>query len=140
MAARKSWTDLSPEYRRRMQQNGLTAKNWNTKTGDRLREKARGHDKTPEHPERAGSNPSKYKDYLNRRQQLLARFLAHKAKVFGTGHKYRQAASDKLGRNNPTTGRPPKMSVMRAFLEMDYDDVMELEFWDDTDWHVLFYH
>lgn len=60
--ARKSWDQLSPAYRRRLERAGYTRSDY---VANKPRTAARGHARTPEHPNRA--NPVKHKEYLERK-------------------------------------------------------------------------
>jgi hypothetical protein len=61
---RRSWDSLSPSYRARLSRGGITKARY--ERGDSLTA-ARGHSKTPEHPERAQKNPQRYRKYLQKR-------------------------------------------------------------------------
>lgn len=60
--ARKSWDQLSPAYRQRLERFGYTSRDY---AANKPRTAARGHARTPEHPNRA--NPAKHKEYLERK-------------------------------------------------------------------------
>jgi len=61
---RRSWDDLSPTYRRRLQKHGIGRASY--QAGAPL-SGARGHAVTPERPERAERKPDSYRGYLRRR-------------------------------------------------------------------------
>lgn len=62
-SSRKGWDQLTPAYRKRLGNAGISARDYNN--GASLT-RARGHATTPERPERATRNPAKYGDYLER--------------------------------------------------------------------------
>lgn len=68
MAKRGLWTALKESYRKRLEKNGITRRMY--ESGASL-SKARGHGKTPEHPEDAykGKNAEKYAEYRYRKAQ-----------------------------------------------------------------------
>ena len=69
MAAKRLWSSLSPAYRKRLAASGVTAREYNRgviPAGKRT--KARGHAKTPEHPERAAKQPERYPEYVTKRK------------------------------------------------------------------------
>lgn len=142
--ARKPWGELSPAYHRRMEANGLTARNWDTPAGAKLRTKARGHAKTPERPERAIKNPGRYREYLEQSSSLVDRVIAHKELLWGSVHKYR--AKGAIGavirpRTRSGKSKPLNRANARKFLQMTQRDLDGLgEWWLDDDWCFLFYH
>lgn len=139
MAARKPWRELSPAYRRRMEKAGLNARNWGTKRGDTLRQAARGHGKTPEHPARAKKDPERYREYMQAKQDFMRQVIARKERVFGDRIKYSPRRSVENVNRNPRTERPPRRDYMKRFLAMRERDLDEID-WSDTEWSFLFYH
>lgn len=139
MAARKAWRELSAAYRKRLERKGVTAKNYNTPKGAALRQAARGHGKTPEHPERARKQPAKYREYISRRTDDLRQVIARKERLFGDRIKYRQRGNENSVSKNPQTSEPPRLDYMRRFLRMTSDEV-DLIDWSDDEWGFLFYH
>lgn len=136
--AGKAWGDLSPDYRRRLQRAGV-------KPGE-SRQVARGHGKTPEHPERAEKNPERYKKYIEKHGSLIDQVIAHKRKLFGTvktegRHKFNDKASRRAANLNPVTKKRPDPKYMREFLKMrTYDEAMMSIRWSDNEWAFLYYH
>lgn len=63
----KPWEELTPTHRRRLERAGITKAS--RETGVSL-SKARGHGETPERPQRAQTNTTKYSTYLRRRTPL----------------------------------------------------------------------
>jgi hypothetical protein len=60
----ETWDALSSAYRKRLERSGITRERY--LSGDPLTG-ARGHAKTPEHPERAYRKPGKYPEYVQKR-------------------------------------------------------------------------
>jgi len=139
MAARKPWRDLTAAYRKRLSKHGLTEKNYNTPEGARLRQTARGHGKTPEHPERANKQPARYREYLNKGEDELRQVMARKERLFGDRIKYRPRSSENATHRNPQTKQRPRLDYMRRFLRMTPDQVNLID-WSDKEWGFLFYH
>lgn len=80
MARRKSWDELSPEYRKRLARHGLTpAKH---AAGESIRA-ARGHANTPERVPTTDANPQKWTDYWARKDDLVGQFVRKKERLFG---------------------------------------------------------
>lgn len=121
----RNWNNLSPAYRARLQQAGITKGDY--ESGAPLA-KARGHAKTPEHPQRAETpnNRQKYKEYLQRRAALENQVIAKKQELFGNSPKFNASRSADKVKNQP-------MSLMRRFLDEglglfddpDYDDIKD---------------
>ena len=122
---------------------GFTEGNWKSPEGDKLREAARGHSKTPEHPEQAIRRPAKYRSYLQNSQSLVDRVIAHKERLFGERHKYRpRGATSAVTSPKAPNGEkvPLNRKNARAFLKMTAADVDDLDWWRDKEWSFLFYH
>jgi hypothetical protein len=66
--ARKGWDSLSAGYRKRLERSGISKRDY--QNGVSL-SRARGHEKTPERPERAykGKNAARYGEYREKRRQ-----------------------------------------------------------------------
>lgn len=84
------WEALSPDYRARLESHGYTLSDYLNGVS---REAARGHFKTPEHPNRAHRNPSRYSEYAERkrtritetRQSVSDRIIAEYRRMAGSG-------------------------------------------------------
>lgn len=61
----ETWNALSDAYRERLARKGITREIYLDKSQSLTG--ARGHGKTPEHPERAIRNPSRYPEYVAKR-------------------------------------------------------------------------
>jgi len=88
--ARKGWSQLSDDYRDRLERKGITREQYNS--GESL-ERARGHEKTPEHPERAESNPEKYRDYLEKANGIVNDIQRLKRDIFQAGGGFNNSRS-----------------------------------------------
>lgn len=132
MAAR-NWDALSPAYRHRLEKAGITKGAY--QRGASLTA-ARGHKETPERPERAISNPERYKEYLSRRRRLETRVISKKEKMFGNAKKYSRKRSAANVRNAP-------MHLLKKFIEdpEPFED-MDLYAWeeDGDEENILWYH
>lgn len=76
---RKGWESLSPNYRKRLERGGISAKDY---AAGKSLSKARGHAATPEHPTQK-IDKAKYPTYYARRQQLMRDFIAKKDELWG---------------------------------------------------------
>jgi hypothetical protein len=135
----KAWADLKPDYRKRLESKGITEANRFTPQAKATRQAARGHGKTPEHPDRAAKQPEKFTEYINRKASLHEAFKAKKIAMFGDQIKYKPSRSEKNANINPRTKKPPNPVYMRRFLAMTLDDVLLID-WSDDEWAILFYH
>lgn len=135
---RKAWQALSDTYRRRLTNAGITPKQYSE--GKSL-SAARGHAKTPEHPERATRNPAKFPEYLSKRSDEMRQLIARKERVFGDRIKYRARSSERHARTNPqpSTGGKVNQSYVRRFLRMTEDQILLID-WSNDEWGFLFYH
>jgi hypothetical protein len=136
----KSWDQLSPAYQRRMSKAGLNAKNWASKDGAAIRQAARGHGKTPEHPERAVKSPERFREYLDKRVDLERRVIAKKDRVWGSTLKFNAVRANSNVFLNPVTGRPPSVKYMNRFLKMSVAEIERINWKQDDEWAFLFYH
>lgn len=111
--ARKGWDQLSNNYRDRLTKAGVTREQYNT--GGSL-EKARGHERTPEHPERAESQPDKYRDYLNRANALVNDIQRLKRDIFQAGGGFNNSRSRASIRKD-VNGRVRPLSALRRIRD-----------------------
>jgi hypothetical protein len=139
--ARKSWSELSPDYRQRLEKAGITPAQH--AAGDLA--EARGHGKTPEHPadipNLSPEKREKYQDYIQRRTDLIRQVVAKKERLWGGGTRYnpkraRAAVEDRMRE----AGHVPTMAKLQAFMNMSDIEAQGLPFWRDSEWHFLFYH
>lgn len=126
---------LSPAYRHRLER-------YAAKHGVSLSEArtaARGHAKTPEHPDRAHKRAGVYRDYIQRRNTLERQVAAKKEALWGSSVHFRPGKSLNAVIINPATKRPPSLTRMEAFLQMTDDEIDDIDR-DDDEWGFLFYH
>lgn len=150
MPARKAWRDLSPDYRKRMQGKGFTARNWNTKKGDAMRAAARGHATTPERPSQAVRNPERFQRYLDDTASLLAKVKARKKALWGDVHGWNGKRAMEAAELNPLTGARIDRALMKRFLAMPQHEAEEMASRAShamirneklyREWAFLFYH
>ena len=139
--ASRSWAGLSPAYRRRLERAGITQARYESGASVQV---ARGHGKTPEHPERATRNPAKYREYISERQDIIRRVLQKKARVFGDRIKYNATRSEYNVRhpvNRMGTPQTPNWAAMRRFLKMSNAEIDAIDWTaDKEEYSFLFYH
>lgn len=143
-APRKAWGQLSQAYRNRLTRAGITEHNYGTPEGAALRQRARGHGHTPEHPDRAAKNPSRYPDYVRQASDDHRQVIARKEALWGDLHSWRPRNAERnvlIGWKARSNGRlmKAKTSYMRRFLRMTADEVLSID-WSDDEWGFLFYH
>jgi hypothetical protein len=123
----KAWSELTPAYRKRLQAKGLTATNYRTPQGASLRQAARGHGKTPEHPERIRQHPEKYPEYIERREATINRIMARKSRIYSSVHKWKPgSARDYLRNPRDRDDNPMSISAtrLRQIAAMTDDQIM----------------
>jgi len=84
--ARKGWDQLKPDYRKRLERNGISKIDY--ERGDSIKA-ARGHERTPERP--SLSNPQQFPKYHSERQRLINAVVQKKQNYFGTSPKWNPA-------------------------------------------------
>lgn len=67
----KSWDNLSQNYRDRLSRAGITKSGY--ESGSQSVTGARGHAKTPEHPQDVYKNKEKYRDYIEKKKEKVKR-------------------------------------------------------------------
>lgn len=127
-----------------MQAKGLTSRNWGTRKGDELRQTARGHGKTPEHPERAAKHPERYPDYTGNIDTLRKRVIARKERLFSTNSNFSNFKYN-AKRSENAVDKYWNPEQMRAFLRMTVDQVLAIDWADQkrrdyAEFGFLFYH
>lgn len=153
--ARKGWSQLSDTYRNRLVRTGITREIY---TSGGSIEKARGHEKTPEHPERAESNPQKYGDYLNRANGIVNDIQRLKREIFEAHGRFNNSNSRSAIRKklNGTVRSIADLQRIRTELERNKDVAIEIRrregtlssrIWEDIftemdeeDFSALYYH
>lgn len=139
--ARKSWSELSPDYRHRLERAGVTPQ----RHREGGLEEARGHGATPEHPEdiptMSPERREKYREYIERRQDLIREVIAKKDRLWGSAERYNAKRSrDAVEKRMKEAGHVPTMAKLQAFLDMTDDEVLAIPFWREPEWAFLFYH
>jgi hypothetical protein len=102
MAGRRNWDALSAGYRKRLQSAGITRRQY--ESGASL-EKARGHAETPERPERAEKNPTKYAKYVAKKQKIIDGIQEFKEAKWGHRPKWNKKRSEMAVKKDPGTGK-----------------------------------
>lgn len=121
----KNWNDLSNDYRARLRRAGITKREYesNSKALTAKRQAARGHKSTPEHPERAAKNPTKYALYIATRRDLEQQVVQRKLRLFGDRIRVHP------GRSKANVAKyRPTVTNMRRFLaipERQIDDFLQ---------------
>ena len=148
MAKRRVWSSLSPAYQARLSRAGITQTSY--ESGVSLR-KARGHSETPEHPEEAIRQPSKYQRYRQNVASLQHQVWDRKQRLFDTSYKWHeQRAKENVFRkvpkpeeNMPVLGARAMRKMLAASDDEWYANVSVKSFTRGTlsdDWNALFYH
>src|ERR1700678_3108251 len=102
MAGRRDWDALSAGYRKRLKSAGITRCQY--ESGVSL-EKARGHARTPEHPERSSKNPTRYAAYEAKKLGIADRIQDFKRQKWGHRPKWNEGRSRMAVRKDPETGK-----------------------------------
>lgn len=140
MAARRVWSALSNAYRTRLARGGVTKKMY--ESGAPLG-KARGHEKTPEHPEDVVRNPSRYPEYMQKSALWQNQVIRRKEELFGNRIKWHEEHSDRNVRMGfeaqgiPVPGITQLKKAMQ-FTDDEFEDHARLQ--DDDEWRFLWYH
>ena len=93
---------MSAGYRKRLQSAGITKRAY--ESGASL-EKARGHGETPERPERAAKNPTKYAKYTAKKQKLIDQVQKFKEQKWSHRPKWNKGRSEAAVKKDPGTGK-----------------------------------
>lgn len=127
---RKGWDALKASTRSRYEKNGITKSDYDA--GISLK-KARGHEKTPEHP-----NQFKAKDFPDyaRERSRLERELAQKKKdLWGDSPRYNPKNAEKYIRE-----RPPPLRLIRWAIEASEQELLDAIREDPETFAFLGYH
>lgn len=124
---RKLWSQLTPKVQRRYKNAGVHPNTYNAgKVPPGVGTAARGHGKTPEHPERAAKHPERYPEYIAQRRrrgpgdggiiyELPSQVRRRKRELWADRHKYRPQRSDRAANTAPD-------KEGREFLRMSPDE------------------
>ena len=137
--ARKAWGSLSDAYRRRLERGGIDRESYDS--GASLAG-ARGHEKTPERPERAEREPEKYQEYIFKRDALVADIMEIKRAAFGQSPKWNEKRAKKGVTHHPKGKVRSQASLNRVWKAIRNTDDLYLTMMemDDDDKDALFYH
>jgi hypothetical protein len=130
MAGTRNWDSLSAGYRKRLQSNGITRRQY--ESGVSL-SKARGHSQTPERPERATRNPGKYQAYEAKKLGIADKIQAFKKAKWGHRPKWNKDRSLMAVRKDPGNGKwrgVRDLNVIHAMCGVAIVDT-----W--MDWHAI---
>jgi hypothetical protein len=111
--ARKGWDSLSPNYRARLEKNGISKRAYDR--GESI-QSARGHENTPERPKQGAAFPI----YQAERERLTRRIIDHKQFWFGTSPKYNPTRSARKFRE-----QPPAMAQIRRWANYDREEWLD---------------
>lgn len=151
MAKRRAWNALSADYRARLQRNGITPAQY--EAGESLKA-ARGHSKTPEHPQDAVKNPGRfseyrekhkdrYKEYRARVKSLQQLAFEKKERLWGNRHTWHEGRARKYIYTGHGDVKVPGVRKLREFLAMTDDEaeaaISSAGYGIDDDWAFLFY-
>src|SRR5690349_17310855 len=137
MAQRKPWASLSQDYRDRLAHKGITPEMH--AAGESIRA-ARGHARTPEHPQEAEKNPEKFKDYFGERRKLVLQVARRKAQLFGESHKFNRKRSQDIVNMGWQGNNVPSNAKLRWAIEAsEYELLDEIESGDE-EYSFLWYH
>jgi hypothetical protein len=133
--ARQPWGSLSESYRARLERAGITPQMH--EQGISIRE-ARGHAKTPEHPQEAARHPSKFEEYVRERQRLLNLVNQRKRDLFGRSSKFNRRNARRITEFGADGKTPPSNAQLRWAANADDEELYERL--NDHDDSFLFYH
>jgi hypothetical protein len=136
MAVRKPWASLSVSYRERLARKGITPERH--RAGESLSE-ARGHARTPEHPQQADRDAARFRDWFATRRQLVRRLNQRKAQIWGDSHKYRRYSANKITESG-VNGKTPSNSLLRWALDASLEELELAAESGDDDYGFLWYH
>jgi hypothetical protein len=146
MANRRVWSALSSDYRTRLTRSGITQAQYE---GGASLKAARGHRETPEHPEEAIRQPSKYQKYRNKMKGLQQQVQDRKEQLWGSRFKFHDVRSRSYVVGKEKDVKAPGVKKMLDILSRSDDEWEQLvldaamagdEVGVDDDWRFLFYH
>lgn len=125
MGRARNWSALSPSYQARLQRAGISRSSY--ESGVSL-SSARGHAKTPEHPQDAykQSGRRKYKDYRAERHGLVDQVVARKRELWGDRPRWNEDRARQYvagsAKNAAGHFHKPSLRLLRQFLELTDDE------------------
>lgn len=130
----RNWNALSEGYRTRLERNGISRQDYERGVSVTA---ARGHAQTPERPQQAARDETRFSDYLSRRAAIADRVEAFKRERWGDSPNYNPERSRRAILNHGVGVQgekitPRTMANLRAVADAldDYDD-LEGEIPDD---------
>jgi hypothetical protein len=136
--SRRDWSQLSPAYRSRLTRGGITQSEY--ESGANL-SKARGHEKTPEHPKDAVKDKVRYREYLKSTKRLAREVIKRKERLFGGRFKWHQGRAAEYvmsgGIGVPVPGRTQLMKAV-GLSDQEFEEYCAMQ--TDDDWRFLWYH
>jgi hypothetical protein len=128
--AGRNWDGLSPAYRKRLERAGITRRAY--ESGASL-QKARGHESTPERPERAREpepgKPDKYKKYREKIKNTVKYIQDFKRDKWAPPYQgvapYNEKRSEMAVKKDPETGKlrgVKDLQVIKAMVDIAKKD------------------
>lgn len=111
----RNWAGLSSAYRTRLERAGISRSDYESGVSST---KARGHGNTPEHPERAESNPAKYPGYTSAKTQLINDIQWVKRGLFQSTGKFNNGNSKNSIKHDPDTGKLRTIQDLKNILKI----------------------
>ena len=136
-ASGKVWSNLSPNYRARLERNGVTRTQY--ERGDSLKG-ARGHANTPENPAEALRNPDKYEIYIGKRDALIRQIEEFKRQKWGSNDNYNANRARRNISHDPATGKERSLTALRQIAAFADEDDYDTEDMSDDIESAFYYH
>lgn len=114
--ARKGWDSLTSDYRKRLESNGISKKDY--ESGKSIA-KARGHGHTPERPHKFDRKNPQYAPYVQQQNSLLKRVEIRKFELWSTYPKWNPIRSSQNLRRYP-----PSLELMRWALSASEEELI----------------
>lgn len=143
----RNWDSLSSAYRARLQRSGISRSQY--ESGVSL-SAARGHARTPEHPQDAykQSGRQKYKDYRRERHGLVDQVVARKRELWKSRGRWNEDRARLYVSNGVKNSAghfvKPRLADLRAFLAMTDEEAERVVAGDrdfiEGDFNFTWYH
>jgi hypothetical protein len=147
VSTRRGWLSLSEKYRRRLERAGIGRREY--ESGASLKT-ARGHSTTPESIREYQNNPSRFKEYRQRRKGLVDRVIQKKKEAFETTIHWNEENSKTFATkgkvfvkdNQKDFIKPPTLKQLQQIDAMTVDELIDFQMVkkDEDDWRFLWYH
>lgn len=128
--ARKGWDALSPNYRKRLANKGISKSDYESGASIKA---ARGHEKTPERPR--GFDRSKFPEYVSRRESLMRKVAERKRQLWGDQPRWDDQRAEQHIRQKPITNR-----LLQWFLNADESELIDAIREDSETFYFVGYH